>query len=323
MRLRRLIASIGASLLFCCHPAQAEHLYAYDYQDRVVVTDNKPLDGPGGMKTSCLGIATQLGSDMATTPGGVLYDGLDKPYQQYEPSQGLFDVPFLQWTPDTVAFLKSSIDQCAKESTLGNRLLGSLTGIFMGGGSRRQTGMSMSPQMAKDVVDRIYAIASATRQQEVQIAQAQAQAATRQEAQEQALAQHVADLKSGKAKIASIDDAISVYNPKDLNSIIASPLLTADDGYYAGRVTLDIERRKGLLQAKITNYVDLSSSPPRVLYVAYVFLKIGSAQVFDPSDLRLNRSVRVFGRYVGNVQYETVSGEEKTSPVLDVMYMGQ
>jgi hypothetical protein len=302
--------------MLACGVASAQQINAYSYKDQVFVTGSKPLAGPGGMQTSCIQIAEELGSDGATTEGGVLYDGLGHPWQQYAPSQGLFGIPFVNWTPETVSFLKSTIDQCAQDSTPGHRLLSILTG-----GNNR--GMSMSPQLAKDVVDRIYATAQATNEQAQQLAQAEQQAAAQKAAQQQALAQHVADLKTGKAKIANMDDAIEFYSAKDVDSIIASPMLTPDGGYYAGRVTLDAQQQKDVLRGKITNYVDLSSSPPRILYVAYVFLKDKDAKVFDPSDMRLNRTVRVVGRYVQNVQYDTVSGEPKTSPVLDVMYLGQ
>jgi len=281
-----------------------------------MIIDNKPLIGPEGLQTSCLQIAEKLGSDGATTDGGILYDGLGKPWGQYAPSQRLFGVPFTKWTPNTVSFLKDSINQCAKESTLGQRFLNALTG-------GQNTGTSMSPQLANKVVDQIYVTAMATNELAAQVAQARQQAIEQKVAQQQVQAQHIADLKSGKVKISDMDDAIEFYSANSLDQIIASPLLTPDSSYYGGRVTLDAQQQNSLLRAKITNYVDLTNSPPRVLNVAYVFLKYKDAKVFDANLLRLERSVRVVGRYVQNTQYDTVSGETKTSPVLDVLYIGQ
>ncbi len=317
--MRRALSVIGAALL-ACGPATAQQINLLAYRDNIAITDSKPLIGPAGMKTSCILIAQQLGSIEVTVAGGVLYDNLGRPWSEYESSQSLFGVPFVNWTPNTVSFLKTTIDQCAQESTLGKRLLRSLTG--------HNGGVIMSPQLAKDVVDRIYATAAATNEQAKRqyLSQYIANLKSFQQnaEQQQTLMRHLADLKAGKAQIESIDDAMEVYGPaKNIDLIIASPLLTPDDDYYGGSVTLDALQQDSVLRAKITNYVDPLSNPPRFLNVAYVFLKYKDAKILDPSVMRLERRVRVIGRYVQNIQYDTVSGETETSPVLDVLYIGQ
>lgn len=308
------IAFIGI-LLGVVHAWAEPPIVPQAYQDRVSITEQTPISGPDGLRLSCMAVAS-LGGNLAGTLDGVLYDNNGREYTRYGDAQQLFGIPFVRWTPDTVEFLKKAIDRCAANASPMRRLLGVLSG-------QPQTGLSMSPQMAKDVVDRIFKIANASNLQKIQIEESRHEQAQLRMAQQRALEDHVARLKSGDDPISNLNDAIYVYDPKRLDYLISSPMLKPDHGFYAGTVILDQQQDSNMLRGRIENFVDLSSTPPRLIRIGYVFLRDKRARIFDPDAMRLERSVRVLGKYIGNMEYETVAGQVKTSPVLDVLFIGR
>lgn len=286
----------------------------FAYKDRVYITDDKLFVSTDGMQVRCSDLA-RLGSNLVGALDGILVDGFTKKKESYSTTEGMFGTPYVKWTATTVDFLKTSIDECAGSNGIGRQLLGA----FLGNQGRA----SMSPQMAKDVVDQIYVIASATNAQATRLAEARQRQAEEKEAKERELSEYIAKVRSGDEKIKNIDDALYFYTPAKLEQIIASPLITPDGNYYAGRIVLDQQTGKNQLRGKIMNYVDMASRPPRVIAIGYVNLLTGKAKVFDGAAMRLEGQIRVIGRYVSNAQYQTVLHEEKTSPVLEVLYLGK
>lgn len=116
-------------------------------------------------------------------------------------------------------------------------------------------------------------------------------------------------VKSGAIPISSFDDAILFYEPKSLWGVMASPLLTPDKSVYSGIVVLDGQENKNTLLVKFN--------------AIYATLKLTKKTVnYLQEGLRINGDMNVIGRYVKNQKYTTVSGEGKTMPVLEVMYIG-
>lgn len=89
----------------------------------------------------------------------------------------------------------------------------------------------------------------------------------KQKAYEEANAPKLArqrDLKGGRAKISSYEDALLFYESRNLSELMERPLLAPDSGYYAGAVVIEGQERQNLLRVKIT----LSDGPH------YAFLRI-------------------------------------------------
>jgi len=148
--------------------------------------------------------------------------------------------------------------------------------------------------------------------------QAAAVAKAKEEREKVALEERKRKLKSGELKAANFSEAEIANSPvQGLIGIMASPLLVPDKGNYSGRAIVDGLERANLIRGKMA--YGLVRSPE----LAYVFLRMSSKTVnYAPSKMRVGESVSVLGRYVDNVKYRTVSGDERTAPVIEVMYIG-
>ena len=129
-------------------------------------------------------------------------------------------------------------------------------------------------------------------------------------------------LRSGEIKIASMEDALAAYPDQDvLIKTAMSPLLAPSGAVITGFVVLDAQEKPGFIRAKATT--------PIAIHVgqegrgnAYIYLTLTKQSVnFAPDKLRINGSAQVIGKYVQNAQYQTVAGQQKTAPVLEVMYI--
>ena len=184
------------------------------------------------------------------------------------------------------------------------------------------TGVPLSPSRAKQLIDDVYALAQATKQIDAEQAENTRTMLLEKSNQELALQEHIQKLKSGEAKIGSVSDASYYYSAQRLSPIISSPLLERDNQFYSGEVIVDFQDKQNLLRAKIENYCEMRN-PPNLVPLAYVFLRTNSKTVsFNPKSLRIGQHVQVVGKYVDNIQYTTISGETKISPVIQVIYMG-
>jgi hypothetical protein len=145
-------------------------------------------------------------------------------------------------------------------------------------------------------------------------------------------------LKSGQKKVGSIEDAVILHEPKDVSGIMISPLLRPDNGNYHGTILLEKEERKNVLlgrrqvsaQEQQSGLVALRAgaftrAQYETMYVKplYVVLNLSDkTTVFAPERLRIGAEVTVVGKYAANQKYKTVAGEERTAPILELMYLG-
>jgi hypothetical protein len=298
------------------------------------VTEDKII-GPDGAKVSCSTIG-RFGSDLAGSEEGLLWDSLGNRIHQYTDNEGeeYTNIPFVKWTPEVVDFLKKSVDTCVQQSRengplqRGGSMIGNLLGSLIDSPQNRSNqniayfSVTMSPTKAKDVIDSIYAISKSTNETKARVEENRIQAETEKQKQEFDLKNHISQIRSGKIGIKNINDAIYFYSPKSLNAIIAQPLLRPDMRYYAGAVTLDQQVNSDVLRAKVMNILVPSMIPP-IMPIGYVILKhVNESTIFNPESMRLEQNIRIVGKYIGNAKYITVSGEEKTCPVIQLMYIG-
>jgi hypothetical protein len=128
-----------------------------------------------------------------------------------------------------------------------------------------------------------------------------------------------AALKAGEIAVANFDDAMLLLEPKQLDQIMASPLLKADNKVYAAEVRIDGNDEHMLRAARGggRNFIG------EWVAVSYAGLKMSkSATKYLKSEMRIGGVVKVIGRYIGNTEYRTIGGEVKVMPILDVMYLG-
>lgn len=166
--------------------------------------------------------------------------------------------------------------------------------------------------------------------------------------------ERIAQLRGGAIKPADIKDAYLLLDGEinRLPQLMASPLLKPDNAIFGGRVTLDAEEKAKLLRARVdaNSLQSIIDSPLqavnedtvnagffRQLQAAmtgngmqhdggryYAQLKLNNKSVnFSENTMRIGSAVWVLGRYVSNRKYKTVSGTERTMPVLEVLYISE
>lgn len=124
-------------------------------------------------------------------------------------------------------------------------------------------------------------------------------------------------IKSGKVTILNFEDAWLFHDTaKDISSIMRQPLLRPDSAIYWGLVTIDGEEQKDVLRIRL----DLPgySGPD----IRYSWLRTSNKTVnFAPSMMRISGQIAILGRYINNQKYNTVIGEQRTAPVIDVLFI--
>lgn len=131
-------------------------------------------------------------------------------------------------------------------------------------------------------------------------------------------------LKTGHIKISNFNDVLLFYDSaQDLSEIMQKPLLKPNSKVYLGVVQLDNEEQKDLLRARADfPYRDYLKGINGI-NIRYAYLTTNDKTVnFAKSALRIGGKVAVLGRYINNAKYTTVIDEERTAPVLEVLYLG-
>lgn len=134
----------------------------------------------------------------------------------------------------------------------------------------------------------------------------------RSEARAAAAAIRQKQLRAGTAKISSFEDAGLYHEHTDLLDLMQRPPIHPDSKIYAGLVFLEGVEDRGLLRVRTERWGQ----------VAYAWLRLDTAtQRFSAQHIRVNNGLRVIGRYKSNVNYRTVTGSQRTAPLLDAMYL--
>lgn len=311
---RKIIYAVSIVFLFsgCATSNDIENNSGAD--DTVRITSEKELTGPGGLRMSCAYIARfeKMNKRDFRKDGNDVYDSQGNKRLRFKGNEEFFNVKYLDWTPEIVEYLKKTVDQCVADRF-------SFNNLFL---EKSNGYVELSPSSAKQLFDDIYAISLATKKLDEEQAKSQQLYAIQQQNREAELQEHIKKLKSGEEKISSVSDAVIVYSPQPLNPLIVAPLLKPDNQYYSGEVIIDFQENENLLRAKIENYWD-TRNMPKLYQIAYAFLRTDKKTInFNPESLRIGQHIKVVGRYINNIQYKTLLGETKVSPVLQVRYIG-
>lgn len=168
---------------------------------------------------------------------------------------------------------------------------------------------------------------NAERQRKLEERKNQEKLAKEQDAAEKArklteIKEYRKQLLNGSAKIVNFQDASLFYADDNLNfksvaGVANSPLLSPDGAAYQGKVIIEFQEANGILRCKAMIHQEAGGYTKG----DYVFLKTTKNSVkFSADQLKVNGLIKVVGKYVGNVQYTTVIGVQKTAPVLEVIY---
>lgn len=172
-------------------------------------------------------------------------------------------------------------------------------------------------------------------------AEEQRQASAKAEDQKAKDAARLADLKSGKIKLATFADAALLFDPKDGDGIVSSPLVQPDKTYY--KLTAELNKAEG---DKWFFAIDKMGSveKPRVMVVeqrsnVYTTRQAGgggyerkvigksffqmekSSSTVVKGQVRLNAIYNVVGQYVDNIKVRLTNGAEETIPVFKLAYI--
>ena len=133
----------------------------------------------------------------------------------------------------------------------------------------------------------------------------------------QALVNRAQALKAGTAKVVSLSDAILLNDPASLLPLMDNPLLTSDGKYYVGNVL--IEAQEGEL-IRVQGMI-LMGQMGEISSKTYAYLKMPKNSMnFSVEGMRIGGTTAIVGKYVGNINYRTVSGVTKTAPVIECHY---
>jgi hypothetical protein len=141
-------------------------------------------------------------------------------------------------------------------------------------------------------------------------------AKAKEEREQIALEERKRKVRSGEVKAANFAEAKLVYAPsEELYEVVASPLLAPNQGYYSGDVLIDAIEKSDLLRGKIVNLRGFDN--------VYVFLRTSNrtTNYVSSNEMRIGALIKVLGRYVDNVKYNTLIGQQKTAPLIEVMYI--
>ena len=138
---------IIAAVTFVCVSSAAAQ------SDAVMITSKDEFDGPGGVRTSCLELASF--DDSNAYGASILRDGLGNRVTRFAPKERRFKVRFVDWTPEILEFLKGAVDKCVADATYLSGFLNRL------GGDRVYA--ALSPTRAKNLLDEVYLVAANTR----------------------------------------------------------------------------------------------------------------------------------------------------------------
>ncbi len=131
---------------------------------------------------------------------------------------------------------------------------------------------------------------------------------------QQALVIRANALKSGAEKVVSLSDAILLNDPASLLPIMGSPLLTPDGKYYVGNVFVEAQE-DSLIRVQGALVMGQMGSK------TYAYLKLPkNAMNFSAEGMRIGGTISIVGKYIGNINYNTVSGVIKTAPVIECSY---
>jgi hypothetical protein len=112
-------------------------------------------------------------------------------------------------------------------------------------------------------------------------------------------------------------DALMMTQPDSLSTLMESPLLTPDQKYYSGNVLVEAQENSLIRVQGIMLMGQLGDHKTET----YAYLKMQNNAVnFSSSGMRIGGTTKIIGKYVGNINYRTISGITKTAPIIECSY---
>ena len=276
-------------------------------KDSVVITSTDALVGPGGLKTSCHGIAWFYQGQHSIGGNKLLGDGRDGKRSLIDPNEEWAGVRFIEWTPDTLNYLNSSVDECVSE----NSSIKNLARAF-DKKSQGSVALNMSPSGAKDMFNQIFLMVENTKK-------SQLQATENQRKQVAADNSRMQGLRSGAIPVSNLQDAAIKLDATDGRQLVMSPKIKPDGKNYNIGGFLEKYSNSTFIATTVPVQA-IGSIPFNTRFVVLV------PQAFEASyqnTARVGGGIGLIGRYVGNRNLLLVTGASVTAPVFEMLYMEQ
>ena len=151
--------------------------------------------------------------------------------------------------------------------------------------------------------------------------------------EKEASALREADLRAGRVKPTTVDEAVIVYNARPGSNLASAPKIKPDGAIYYmhGKITIASEKPEFLASITSSKAVELSLAIQRLhtygqigevgdgtRYFNVVIPKTMQTYFFD--NAKIEGGFDLVGRYVSNKKYQTVAGQEKSAPVFEAIY---
>lgn len=159
--------------------------------------------------------------------------------------------------------------------------------------------------------------AARARAQAAQVQAEQLQAEKAKQAKQAALARHIADMKAGRAKPQSVQEAAVVYGARNGQGLIENPALRPDGKMYAMIGVIDpqsdVEHGALIIRGVQMNMLAGDEYGNTVGYATIKFKDLNAI----PANAHVGDQLEIVGHYTANRSYRTLAGQQKAMPVLD------
>jgi len=276
-------------------------------KDNVVITSADEMYGPGGLTTSCISIALLYGDEHGSIGGEKILQRGYGSNSQIDLNREWGGVRFSKWTPRTLEFLKTAVDECVSENSSIKNL-----GRAFDKNNQGSLALNMSPSGAKDMFNQIYLAIENTRKNQSQATEDKRQQLANETSRNQGL-------KAGLIAVGSLKDAAVKFDAADAYQIVMSPKIKADGKNYIVGGYLE-KYTKNTFIATTVPVQGIGSVPFNTRYVVLV------PQAFEAryqNTARIGGGIGIIGKYVGNRNLELVMGNSVTVPVFEMIYMDQ
>ena len=256
------------------------------------------------MRTSCFDIAWFYQSEDSIGGNHLLSDYSGTPVSSIDLSKEWASVRFSEWTPNTINFLNSSVDECAAENTSFKNLARGFNK------SSKNIPLNFSPSEAKDMFNKIYLLIESTKK-------AQMQAIESQNKQAAANNYHAQGIKSGTIQVSNLQDAAIKFDASDASQIIRSPKIKPDGKNY---------KVGGYLEKYTNNTFIATTVPAQVIgsipfNTRFVVLIPKDFESRYQNTARVGGGIELIGKYVGNRNLELILGNSVTVPIFEMIYL--
>ena len=301
--IKRLFNILTISIL-CLIIASCVHGGGGGGKDSIVITSTDELLGPDGMKTSCFDIAWFYQGEYSITGPHLLRDYSDHPTNSIDLNQKWAGVKFSDWTPNTLSFLNSSIDECVTE----NSSLKNLARAF--DKSRRDLPLNISPSEAKSMFSKLYLLIHGTKIAQMQVIE-------NRNKQTAADNYHAQGIRSGAIQVSNLQDASIKFDALDASQLVMSPKIKPDGKNY--RIGGYLEQHTDTTFIATTMPVQAIGSMP--FNTRFVVLVPQAFESKYQNTARVGGGIGLIGRYVGNRNLAMVMGNSITVPVFEMIYI--